>query len=119
MTRRFTCQRASTRSSSWSERAQSPGRKRLRPRPASSADAPRPARGRDIATRHAAQERKDRELSREGESFLQVRRQVIIRLPLPNKRLKLAGGDRPRESEWCALTGHGLTSTTLAPASAS
>jgi len=37
----------------------------------------------------------------------------------PNKRLKLAGGDRPRESECCALTGHGLWSTTLAPAGGS
>src|SRR2546429_560525 len=63
-------------------------------RQASSADAPRPARGGDLATRHAAEERQDRELSSEGEGFLQIRRQVIIQLPLPNKRLKLAGGDR-------------------------
>jgi len=34
---------------------------------------------------------------------------------LPNKRLKLAGGDRSKGSGVLCPDGHGLSSTTLAP----
>jgi hypothetical protein len=35
--------------------------------------------------------------------------------PLPNKRVKLAGAIVLKEAKCCALAGHGLSSTTLAP----
>jgi len=35
---------------------------------------------------------------------------------LPNKRLKLAGGDRFKDTECCAPGGARTSSTTLAPA---
>jgi len=38
---------------------------------------------------------------------------------LPNKRLKLAGGDRSKGSGVLYPGGHGLSSTTLAPAGGS
>jgi len=42
-----------------------------------------------------------------------------VRGELPNKRLKLAGGDRSSGNGVLCARGHGLTSTTLAPASES
>jgi len=39
--------------------------------------------------------------------------------PLPNKRLKLAGGDRLKGNGALCPGGHRLSSTTLAPASES
>ena len=42
-----------------------------------------------------------------------------VGMPLPNQRLKLAGGDRPRGSGVLCPGGLGLSSNTLAPASES
>jgi hypothetical protein len=40
----------------------------------------------------------------------------VTRRVLPNKRLKLAGGDRSKGSGVLCPGGHGRSSTTLAPA---
>src|SRR5690349_5418791 len=69
-------QKVSTRSSSWSGPARNPGRRPPPPRSSEPEDAARPARGGDLATRHAAERRQGRELSREDQGFLQVRRRL-------------------------------------------